>query len=172
MCEPVVSKQSCGRAESGRPNEGVSTPASGPTYASRICFEGGGLKQSRQAKNPMRLPLKETAIPRVFPQPVKTTRLGGTAPPVGNLFQTISERMLEQPHHMPRVFKFMNVRPNLRLPREFMRLRLAAGSTPGVQTGGGHPLARHRAGSIRQLNKDAPDLFDFLVGADQVLIPQ
>src|SRR5579864_8689995 len=102
----------------------------------------------------------------------KTARLGGAAAPVGNLFQTIPERMLEQPHHMPRVFKFVNVRPNLRLPREFMRLRLATGSTPGVQTSRGHPLARHRARPIRQLNKDAPDLFDFLVGADQVLITQ
>src|SRR5579864_8446099 len=80
--------------------------------------------------------------------------------------------MLEQPHHMPRVFEFVNVRPNLRLPREFMRLRLAAGSTPGVQTCGGHPLTWHRARPIRQLNKDAPDLLDFLVGADQMFIAQ
>ncbi len=60
-------------------------------------------------------------------------RSGGEAAPVSDLFQTFSASMLEESDSVAVVFEFVDVSPDLRLPRSLVDLGLAATGTAGVK---------------------------------------
>ena len=78
--------------------------------------------------------------------------------------------MPEQPDDVPRVFELVDVRPDLGLPGSVMGGGFAAGSAARMQTDCGS--VGRALSSFRQLDKDAADVLDLLVRADQVLVTQ
>jgi hypothetical protein len=95
-------------------------------------------------------------------------RLGGVAAPVGDLFQTFSARMLEESDFVASVFEFVDVGPDLRLPRCLVSRSLAATGTTGVK-GDAWP---RRSLDVLEFEKDAAHFLDLFVGAENVLVAQ
>jgi len=59
---------------------------------------------------------------RVIPK----ERLGSVTAPVGNFLQTISQRVLEQPHHVAGMLEFVDIGPDFRLPSRIVGSRFSA----------------------------------------------
>ncbi len=69
---------------------------------------------------------------------------------------------------MPRVFEFMDVGPHFGLPAVIVNGRFAATGAAGVESSG-----NMRARILRvEFDKNAAHLFDVVVFADYVLVPQ
>src|SRR5882762_4176985 len=77
--------------------------------------------------------------------------LGGVAAPVGDLFQTFSAGMLEESDFVASVFEFVDVSPDLGLPRCLVGRSFAATGTASVK---GDAWPRRRL-DVLQFEKDA-----------------
>jgi hypothetical protein len=94
------------------------------------------------------------------------------AAPVGNFFQTFSASVLEQPDFVAGVLEFVDVSPDLRLPRSLVRLGLATTGAAGVKSNRAPGRCLHIGLHIVQLDEDAAHLFDLVITAENVLVTQ
>jgi len=78
--------------------------------------------------------------------------------------------MFEEPDAVPGVFELVDVGPHFSLPSLFVGGGFAAGGTTGME-GNWSRFGSDGRGSW-QLDKNAADFFDFLVFAENVLVPQ
>jgi hypothetical protein len=90
------------------------------------------------------------------------------AAPVGDLLQTFSAGMLEKSDFVAGMFEFVDVCPDLRLPRCLVSCGLTATGTAGVK---GDARLR-RSLHVLQFDEDAAHFFDLFVGAENVLVAQ
>src|SRR5208283_2568679 len=98
-------------------------------------------------------------------------RIGSTLPaPVADFLQSAPARMFEQADPVAGVFELVDVGPDLGLPADLMRRRLAAGGAAGVQRDL-NGLIRHGK-RARQLDEDAAHFLNFFVFAQHVLVTQ
>jgi hypothetical protein len=90
------------------------------------------------------------------------------AAPVGDLFQTFSASMLEESDFVARVFEFVDVSPNLGLPRCLVSCGFAATGAAGVK----RDAWLRRSLDILQFEKNAAHFFDLFVRTNDVLVAQ
>jgi hypothetical protein len=95
-------------------------------------------------------------------------RLGGVAAPVGDLFHTFAAGVLEKSDFVAGMFEFVDVSPNLRLPRSVVGCGLAATGTARMK-GDTRPRSSLH---VLQFEEDAAHFFDLFVGTQNVLVAQ
>src|SRR5271163_677648 len=97
---------------------------------------------------------------------------GREAAPVGDLFQAFSAGVLEKSDSVAGMFEFMNVGPDLRLPRALMDGGLAATGAAGVKGDVRLRTSLRVLRFERQFEEDAADFFNLFVGTEDVFVTE
>jgi hypothetical protein len=93
---------------------------------------------------------------------------GGVAPPVGDFSQAFSAGMLEESDFVAGMLEFVDIGPDLGLPRSLVGRGLSATGTAGVKD---HALPR-RSLHVLQFQENAAYFFDLFVGTQNVFVTQ